>query len=223
MVDSTCYMGFVGRSYLKLAWEGEIRANLPAKRADTDLPVSAPGRSRHGVSAQPCSRRLRTDRSLQQEHRPGAADGDAGAGPHPARPARSRHRRRPQYRGFCLGLSRLAAGRRRCGIVGKQGAAGSSAGSNSCRRSTKTSRQPPCSAPSRSKPTPGARSRACSASGTARAPASIAPAMRSSTATPMVPRRMAGFWSWPATIMVACRPRCRINPMSRSWPGSCRR
>ena len=36
-------------------------------------------------------------------------------------------------------------------------------------------------------------------------------------------RRMAGFWSWPATIMVACHPRCRINPMSRSWPGSCRR
>src|SRR6266702_2972285 len=51
---------------------------------------------------------------------------------------------------------------------------------------------------------------------TARAPASTAPAMRSSTAMPTAPRRMAACWWSPATTMAASRPRCRTSPTSPS-------
>ena len=59
-------------------------------------------------------------------------------------------------------------------------------------------------------------STASSASGTARDPASIAPATRSSTATPTAVRRTAAYSLSPATITAAYRRRCRTSPTSRS-------
>ena len=63
---------------------------------------------------------------------------------------------------------------------------------------------------------------ACSRCGTARAPASIAPATRSSTATPTARRRTAACWSSRATTTAACRRRCRTRATWRCRRGTCR-
>ena len=83
-------------------------------------------------------------------------------------PARPRRRARTPP-----ASSRAIAARRSAASTWNSGAARSCwtrPASNSCRRSTRISRRPRCSARSRSRPIPTARSRAYSVSGTARAP-----------------------------------------------------
>ena len=62
---------------------------------------------------------------------------------------------------------------------------------------------------------PDRKVQGCSASGTARDPASTARAMRSSTETLTGRRRTAVCWLSQATTTAACRRRCRT---SRMWP-----
>ena len=96
------------------------------------------------------------------------------------------------------------------------------AGVSSCRRSTRSSARPRCSARSGSSPTPSEPQTACSRCGTARARGSTAPATRSSTATPTARRRTAASWSSPATTTAASRRRCRTRATRRCSRGTCR-
>ncbi len=91
--------------------------------------------------------------------------------------------------------SRAIAARRSACTTTRCGApkpSSSSTTSSSRPASTRIWRPPPCGAASRSACFPAPRSMACSASGTARAPASTAPSTRSSTPTRPAPRRNGG-------------------------------
>ena len=130
----------------------------------------------------------------------------------------ARRARRAQHRGLHLRLSRLAARRLRQGAVAGASAARAARHRLPARPQRGPRRHRRLGHPA-GRPVPRrARSTACSASGTARVPASTAPATRSSTPTAPAPRRRAACWRWPATTTARSRPPPRIRASTRSMP-----
>ena len=127
--------------------------------------------------------KLRTsDRQRVLPHR------HAGGDPHAADAARARPSGRPRHRGLRLRLSRFADRRASTSISSAPRSSSRRRTSSSSRASTRSSPPPPYGAPSRRRCAARASMTASSASGTARARASIAPAMSSATPTWPAPR-----------------------------------
>ena len=109
-------------------------------------------------------------RQIPARKRPRLPDRHAGAGAPADDAAPARPGRRPQHRRLHFRLSRLAARRLRPGAVAGQALHQEATTSSSSPASTRTSRRPPCGAPSRSISIPAPGTMACSACGTARGP-----------------------------------------------------
>ena len=159
--------------------------------------------------------RLPAHRQSHRHARPHLPHRHAGA--RAARPdaARTRSRREPEHRRLRQRLSRLAARHGRPAVVEGEKTARVARRALSARdqRGTRRHRRARHAAGGVGRGTH--RRMASSRCGTARARASIARAMRSSTATRTVRRRTAACWSWRATITAACRRRCRIRAIRR--------
>ena len=121
-----------------------------------------------------------------------------------------------------LRLPGQPAGRARPDPRPRHRAAGERGPHARARRSTRSWPPPRCGAASSRCPATAAASTAWSASGTARRPASTAPATRCATATCAAPTRPAGCWCSRATTPAASPPPSRASASARSPATGCR-